>query len=186
MVVTEHMFAYSRTCVRRTNVRRTIVRCQGFARKNNKNVLPVWEYKYMQNTITFHPILEIPNIESCPTQLETQVVSNDSALNRTFSPGQSIWAYRLRRALVGLVLVMLGAFLWTLFAHVTGLNDQQVGADLSPDASREIHVVQSGDTLWSIAMGIDTDGDPRDTVDRLAALNGGSSLYIGQVLFLEN
>ena len=81
---------------------------------------------------------------------------------------------------------MLGALLWTVFAHVTGLNDQQVGADLSPDAPREIYIVQSGDTLWSISMGIDNDGDPRDTVDRLAALNGGSSLYIGQELILSN
>ena len=35
-------------------------------------------------------------------------------------------------------------------------------------------------------MVIDGDGDPRNTVDRLAEMNGGSSLYIGQRLILGN
>jgi hypothetical protein len=40
--------------------------------------------------------------------------------------------------------------------------------------------------LWSIATAIDSDGDPRDTVDRLSALNGGSSISVGQRLILSN
>jgi LysM repeat protein len=76
--------------------------------------------------------------------------------------------------------------MWTVVTHVAGLNTDQVGADLSPDAPQEIYVVQSGDTLWSIAMRLDTDGDPRDTVDKLADLNGGSDLYIGQRLVVGN
>ncbi|MEE2682888.1 MAG: LysM peptidoglycan-binding domain-containing protein [Actinomycetota bacterium] len=142
----------------------------------------------MQNTITFHPILDIPNIEKPASSLDTV---NEQGLASPIPQGtpkvrQSNSGYRFRRVLVGVALVLLGAFLWTIFAHVTGLNDQSVGADLSPDAPREIYTVQSGDTLWSIAMGIDTDGDPRDTIDRLAALNGGSALYIGQKLMLNN
>ena len=140
----------------------------------------------MQNTITFNPILDMEKIQSTKVSLETiplgiRTSNFASASGKATSSGN-----RLRRLFTGVLLVVLGALLWTVFAHVTGLNDQQVGADLSPDAPREIYIVQSGDTLWSISMGIDNDGDPRDTVDRLAALNGGSSLYIGQELILSN
>ena len=84
------------------------------------------------------------------------------------------------------MLVILGALMWTVLGHVAGLNNETVGADISPDAPQEIYIVQSGDTLWSIATAIDGDGDPRNTVDRLAEMNGGSSLYIGQRLILGN
>ena len=94
--------------------------------------------------------------------------------------------YRIRRAIAGIVLSIIGALVWTVLAHVAGLNNDIVGADISPNAPQEIYVVQSGDTLWSIAMTFDTDGDPRDTVDRLAELNGGSNLYIGQRLVLSD
>ena len=94
--------------------------------------------------------------------------------------------YGIRRVLAGVMLVILGALMWTVLGHVAGLNNDIVGADISPNAPQEIYVVQSGDTLWSIAMTFDTDGDPRDTVDRLAELNGGSNLYIGQRLVLSD
>ena len=68
----------------------------------------------------------------------------------------------------GTILSIIGALVWTMLGHVAGLNNDIVGADISPDAPQEIYVVQSGDTLWSIAMAIDGDGDPRDTIDRLA------------------
>ena len=72
-----------------------------------------------------------------------------------------------------------------MLAHVAGLNNDIVGADISPNAPQEIYVVQSGDTLV-YCYDVDTDGDPRDTVDRLAELNGGSNLYIGQRLVLSD
>ena len=94
--------------------------------------------------------------------------------------------YRIRRVVAGIIFSIIGALVWTVLAHVAGLNNDIVGADISPNAPQEIYVVQSGDTLWSIAMSFDTDGDPRDTIDRLAELNGGSNLYIGQRLILSN
>jgi nucleoid-associated protein YgaU len=47
-------------------------------------------------------------------------------------------------------------------------------------------VVQSGDTLWSIASSLDDDGDVRALVDELQRLNGlgGTELVPGQVLQL--
>ena len=48
-----------------------------------------------------------------------------------------------------------------------------------------LHIVQPGETLWSIAGGLGTDGDLRETVDQIAALNGGdTSLRPGQRLVL--
>ena len=143
----------------------------------------------MQNTLTFHPILDLSSMEEKNTSAyaaQSKQVFTRVAPHELVEARESSVEYRFRRVLVGVMLIILGAFLWTVFALVTGLNDQSVGADLSPDAPREIYTVQSGDTLWSIAMGIDADGDPRDTVDRLAALNGGSALYIGQKLILSN
>ena len=45
------------------------------------------------------------------------------------------------------------------------------------------YVVQSGDTLWSIASSL-TDGSIRSYVKKLAALNGGESVRVGQRLIL--
>ena len=94
--------------------------------------------------------------------------------------------YLRRRIFVGLALIIAGALFWTAFSLVLGVGEKEVGADLTNTAPREIYIVAPGDTLWSIASGIDDDGDPRDTVDRLAALNGGSSIYVGQRLILSS
>lgn len=50
--------------------------------------------------------------------------------------------------------------------------------------SSQVHVVQPGDTLWSIAAQAAPDTDVRVTVDRIAELNGGSPLVVGQRLLL--
>ena len=47
------------------------------------------------------------------------------------------------------------------------------------------YVVQSGDTMWSIASSL-TDGNIRAYVKKLASLNGGESVSIGQRLVLPN
>jgi len=45
-----------------------------------------------------------------------------------------------------------------------------------------VYVVQPGDTLWSIAARVAPGRDVRAEVDRLAALNGSSSVQAGQRL----
>jgi nucleoid-associated protein YgaU len=42
-----------------------------------------------------------------------------------------------------------------------------------------VHVVQPGDTLWSVARRLAPDGDVRAVVDRLAAAHGGTALAPG-------
>ena len=93
--------------------------------------------------------------------------------------------YRRRRLAVGLALVLVGALLWTMATWATnstvGVNS--VGANRN-EVGVQFHVVQPGETLWSIATELDPEGDVRDTVDQLAELNGGSALSVGQRLVL--
>lgn len=86
--------------------------------------------------------------------------------------------------MAGFLLVLLGAGLWTVatWAVNSSIGVDPVGADRPLSGPGELYIVQPGDTLWSIAAGIDTDGDVRDTVDYLANLNGGSSISAGQRL----
>ena len=146
----------------------------------------------MQNTLNFNPkleesyndqlilIVDRPNAEHCV------VPPSDFPHDTPNSVQPRMRRYGSRRVVAGIIFSIIGALVWTVLAHVAGLNNDIVGADISPNAPQEIYVVQSGDTLWSIAMTFDTDGDPRDTVDRLAELNGGSNLYIGQRLVLSD
>ncbi len=51
-------------------------------------------------------------------------------------------------------------------------------------AATQIHIVQPGETLWSIAASLTPDSDVRATVDRLVAANGDAPLMAGQRLVL--
>lgn len=104
-------------------------------------------------------------------------------LDTTAAPGRlGTEVYVRRRIAVGAALVLVGALLWTVATWATNssVGVDRVGADRSGPA--QMHVVQPGETLWTIAATIDTDGDLRDTVDMLAERNGGSALQVGQRL----
>jgi LysM repeat protein len=53
------------------------------------------------------------------------------------------------------------------------------------DAAALVHVVQPGDTLWSIAATVAPGSDPRPIVDELARRSGGTGLQPGQRIALE-
>ena len=53
-----------------------------------------------------------------------------------------------------------------------------------PAPSGETYLVRPGDTMWDVAGRIAPDADRRDTVSDLVALNGDSSLRVGQSLAL--
>jgi hypothetical protein len=92
--------------------------------------------------------------------------------------------YRRRRLAAVLLLVLTTAVVVLLASAVLARSaggGTPVPAAGSPS---EVHVVQPGDTLWSIARDLDPDGDVRLTVDRLADLNGGAPLTVGQRLVL--
>jgi nucleoid-associated protein YgaU len=50
----------------------------------------------------------------------------------------------------------------------------------APPAAAEAYLVRPGDTLWSIAAQLGTDGDVRSLVDELANRAGGPLLRAGQ------
>ena len=88
-------------------------------------------------------------------------------------------ARRLAVAAVAVVVVV-------LLAQVLGaVGGSVAGAfDPAPAASGEVHVVEAGDTLWSIARQVAPGVDRRVAVDDLLALNGEGPLRIGQHLQL--
>ena len=177
------------TNVRRTYVRRTIVRCQVsnkelFEMSTGTIVTPSWENDHMNENLQFSPVFNELSSNEIIRFSGAQEAARQTIESQNLSTPKT--TYFRRRFLVGLLLVIVGAIFWTAISLVVGVGEEQVGADLSNSAPREIYIVAPGDTLWSIASSIDNDGDPRDTVDRLAALNGGSSIYVGQRLILSS
>ena len=104
------------------------------------------------------------------TRPELRVVAG-SGSRRTDVP-----AYRRRR------LVALVAALVVVVAIVVGVSSF-LGAPASAGApavgGRVTHVVQPGETYWSIAAGLEHEGDLRVFVDRLVDANGARTLVPG-------
>lgn len=93
--------------------------------------------------------------------------------------------YRRRRAVALLLVVaVVAALLLLASAVLAGSAGGGTPTTAAGTASAEVHVVQPGETLWSIARQLDPSGDVRLTVDRLAALNGSAPLVAGQRLAL--
>jgi hypothetical protein len=76
-------------------------------------------------------------------------------------------------ALAGLV-----ALLVVLALAVSSLASRPAAAS-NPVVGRTVHVVQPGDTYWSIAESVAHDGDLRTFVDALVDANGGRPLVAG-------
>lgn len=80
---------------------------------------------------------------------------------------------RLAAAVVALVLVI------TVVVGATALLTRPAAAGALP-SGRVTHLVEPGDTYWSVAAGLDHDGDLRVFVDRLVDANGGRPLIAGE------
>ncbi len=93
--------------------------------------------------------------------------------------------YRRRRA-VALVLVVavVAALLLLASAVLAGSAGGGTPTSAAGTPPGDVHVVQPGDTLWSIARQLDPSGDVRLTVDHLVELNGSAPLAAGQRLAL--
>lgn len=93
--------------------------------------------------------------------------------------------YRRRRlvALALAVVVVVAALLLAnaVLARTAGDGTPHPVAGTSSPAVR---IVQPGDTLWSIARGLEPDADVRLVVDRLVHLNGRAPITVGQRLQL--
>ncbi|HUW02120.1 MAG TPA: LysM peptidoglycan-binding domain-containing protein [Acidimicrobiales bacterium] len=108
---------------------------------------------------------------------------------RLVPPPQGRPHYRLRRLVVLLALgLVLAAGALVADAAFGALSVTPQGAARSAGADSgtvgEVHVVQPGDTMWSIASEIDPTTDPRSMVDQLVDLNGSASIQVGQRVVL--
>lgn len=126
------------------------------------------------------------------------LVRQRSSLARQSSSVHSRTVYRRRRLVVtvGLVVVALAAVL-VLRAVLAGLGggslttagssgaqSSSIGSLAPVPAAAHIHVVQPGETLWSIALSSTRGGDPRPIVDQLQQQLDGHALWVGQHLVL--
>lgn len=99
--------------------------------------------------------------------------------------------YLRRRVVVGLVVLVLAVAaclgIRSLATRGDGAAPVSAATPLSSTGAfivnDGVYVVQSGDTLWSIASSL-TDGNIRDYVADLISLNGGASIDVGQRLVL--
>jgi hypothetical protein len=89
--------------------------------------------------------------------------------------------YRRRRLIAVLIIALVLAAATVVAARIGASGAPQTSP---PPAPGVVYVVQPGDTLWSIAAKLAPGADPRDEVDRLAAINGGAALRVGQRLQL--
>jgi hypothetical protein len=93
--------------------------------------------------------------------------------------------YRRRRVVAVALLILTTTVVLLLVGAVSarsagGGTPVSAAGNLAP----AVHVVQPGDTLWSIARDLEPQADVRLTVDRLVDLNGGAPLTVGQRLVL--
>jgi hypothetical protein len=84
-----------------------------------------------------------------------------------------------------LAVVMAGTVTVGVVRSVGGAMDWLGGDVPASPPGHPVHVVQPGETLWSIARTLHPDGDIRPLVDRLVELNGGDHIEVGQVLELR-
>lgn len=90
-----------------------------------------------------------------------------------------------RRRLAAVVLLVLTTAVVVLLASAVLARSAGGGTPVpAAGTPSEVHVVQPGDTLWSIARDLAPNADVRLTVDRLVDLNGGAPLTVGQRLVL--
>lgn len=95
--------------------------------------------------------------------------------------------YRRRRLVAGLAVgLVLGASVVAVQRTRTpGPRSGPVpGVAAVVEEAPRLHVVQPGDSYWSIASSHVTDGDIREAVDELSAANGGRALEVGDRLSL--
>ena len=95
------------------------------------------------------------------------------------APGRRL-PVRFRRRRVAALVFTFAA----LFGAVRAVAAFGAGPASGTERRPATHLVQPGETLWSIAHALKPTGDVRGLVNRLVQLNGGTALQVGQRLVL--
>jgi hypothetical protein len=134
----------------------------------------------LQHTPRLQPTT-VPPGPGAPRRPALRVIEGGRAPGR-----QAQQAVYQRRRIVAVALAGLLVAAVLLLASAAMARPAGGGAPASAAGSSApaIHIVQPGDTLWSIARQLDPGADVRLTVDRLVDLNGGAPLQVGQRLLL--
>jgi nucleoid-associated protein YgaU len=85
------------------------------------------------------------------------------------------------KVVLGVSLTLAVLFAWVL------LGSGRADAVVEPSGpTTSVVVVQAGENLWSIAQSVNPDGDPRDLVMRIRAINGLGAQHVfpGQSLIV--
>jgi len=143
---------------------------------------------------TTHPTTTYPTTTAFPQQSEPQFAPkavpasfNPYQVQTIREPRQAKAVYIRRQIGAVIAAVVLGYMAWMMLVLVGDWFVTTADAAVTTgEAPAMTHVVESGDTLWSIATGLDTDRDVRDVVASLREANGGAAdLQPGQVLNLR-
>ena len=98
------------------------------------------------------------------------------------SPAGRPVSMRQRRRRVAVLVFTVAALLGAVRAVAAFGAGPASGIERRP----AVHIVQPGETLWSVARSLRPSGDVRGLVRQLEKLNGGSSLAVGQRLVLPD
>ena len=122
----------------------------------------------MAATMHLHPSPPLPAI--------------DDELVGYVSTGPHARRYRRRRCWAGLAVLGLAAVpVWGAVRGAAALGGDPASVPERRPAPA-LHVVQPGETLWSIARSLQPEGDVRSLVRQLRDANGGAELDIGDRL----
>jgi len=117
-----------------------------------------------------------PRITTAPVPLAAPALDGAERVGAVLAAA----TYRRRRAVVFAAAALT---VWLTVSTAVAVASWATGPS-SPTfpASGEsvVHLVQGGDTVWSIAREYQPTGDVRPFVDRLISLNGGSRVSAGQ------
>ena len=129
------------------------------------------------------PEIERPALRLIPGDLDTNPVP--------------VSIYRRRRVAAGIcaLVLVVGAWAAVLAGFRSLVGGPESGSLPAPAATAsaapappgaEVHVVEPGETIWTIAQSLTPAGDDvRATVDRLVDRNGGPTVRPGQRLVLD-
>jgi LysM repeat protein len=108
------------------------------------------------------------------------IVPSHIADETTTRPSARVYAVR-RLVAAGLVLALL-----FVVGQIVSSSMTATPAHPSISQSASVHVVQPGESLWSIAQQERPHADMARLVDELLRLNGSSTIRVGQELILPN